>query len=386
MNGRVIKRTWRSREPLGRKVRHVAWGYSVWVNGQRERRYDSAWTHEDAEKELAGRVLNVEQDKKRKAEPEAVTFGALAERYLAHKAATGKRAMRNDRGYVKTHLLPFFGTATPVAEITAEAIARYQAHRAAAIETRQRKQGRETLSYAVCNREVAVLRHLLRLARRWRLIAEVPEIDMLKEPEGRLRFLSEAEITRLLAACSESRNPYLTAIVTVALHTGLRKGEILGLMWDRVDFSRGVLRVTRTKNGRSREVPMDQDVDDALVKLKGRQEIGLVFARGDGGAWGQIRTAFAVALRRAGVADFRFHDLRHTAASHWTMRGASLKEVQELLGHQTITMTLRYSHLSPERLRTAVARLEGLGRPQTASSGTQVAQSTVESLACVVNP
>jgi len=337
----------------------------------------------DAGRRRAGacgaRVLNVEQAEKKRAEPEAVTFGALAERYLAHKAATGKRSMPNDRGYVSAHLLPFFGKDTPATEITAEAIARYQAHRAAAVEARQRKQERETISYAVCNREVAILRHMLRLARRWRLIAEVPEIDMLKEPEGRLRFLSEEEATRLLSACGESRNPYLPAIVTVALHTGLRKGEILGLTWDRVDFSRGVVRVIKTKSSRSREIPMDQDVYDALVALKGRQDLGLVFARGDGGAWGQIRTAFAVALRRAGIDGFRFHDLRHTAASHWTMRGASLKEVQELLGHKSITMTMRYAHLSPERLRTAVARLEGLGRPKAPSSGTQVAQSPVES-------
>ena len=128
------------------------------------------------------------------------------------------------------------------------------------------------------------------------------------------------------------------------------------------------------------------DVDDALVGLKGRREAGPVFARVDGGAWGQIRTAFATALRRAGIERFRFHDLRHTAASHWTMRGASLKEVQELLGHQSITMTLRYAHLSPERLRTAVTRLEGLGRPKAASDGTRVEQSAVESDERLVSP
>jgi integrase len=386
MNGRVIKRTWKSRGPLGRKVKHVAFGYSVWIDGKRERIVKSTWTKEEAEKELAARILNVEQAAKRKAEPDVFTFGALTERYLAHKAATGKRAMRNDRGYVKAHLLPFFGTDTPVTDVTAEAIARYQAHRAAAIEARQRKHQRDVISYAACNREVAVLRHMLRLAKRWRLTVEVPEIDMLKEPEGRLRFLTEEEAVRLLDACSESRNPYLPAIVTVALHTGLRKGEILGLTWDRVDFSRGVVRVTRTKNGRSREIPMDQDVYEALSGLKGRQDIGLVFARQDGGAWGQIRTAFAVALRRAGIEDFRFHDLRHTAASHWTMRGASLKEVQELLGHQSITMTMRYAHLSPERLRTAVARLEGLGRSQAPESGTQVAQRDRIRGECLVSP
>lgn len=376
--GRIIRRTWKSRGPLGRKVRHVAWGYAVWIDGTREKRSDSAWTRENAERALAARVLNVEQAEKRKAEPDAVTFGALTERYLAHKAATGKRSMPNDRGYVRKHLL-FFGADTPVGDVTAEAIARYQAHRAVAIEARQRARGRETVSFAVCNREVAILRHMLRLAKRWRLVSEVPEVDMLKEPEGRLRFLSEEEATRLLAACAESRNRYLPAIVTVALHTGLRKGEILGLTWDRVDFSRGVLRVTKTKNGRSREIPMDRDVYDALVTLKGRQDAGLVFARGDGEAWGQIRTAFDTALKRAGIDGFRFHDLRHTAASHWIMRGASLKEAQELLGHQSITMTVRYAHLAPERLRAAVARLEGLGRPKTPETGTTLEQRAVES-------
>lgn len=188
MRGRVIRKIWKSLGPNGRKVKHVAHGYAVWVDGKRERRFDSAWTPEDAEKALAARVLNVEEAEQQKAAaPAAPSFGEVAERYLAHKAATGKRSMRNDRGFVRAHLLPFFGKDTPVTAITAEAIARYQAHRASAIKARQEKRQRETISYAVCNREVAVLRHLLRLAKRWRLIAEVPEIDMLKEPEGRLR-------------------------------------------------------------------------------------------------------------------------------------------------------------------------------------------------------
>jgi len=103
-------------------------------------------------------------------------------------------------------------------------------------------------------------------------------------------------------------------------------------------------------------------VYDALVALQPEpaQRQGLVFARRDGAAWGQIRTAFATALERAGIKAFRFHDLRHTAASHLVMRGASLKEVQEILGHSDFKMTLRYAHLSPAHLRSAVDRLDGL--------------------------
>jgi integrase len=87
---------------------------------------------------------------------------------------------------------------------------------------------------------------------------------------------------------------------------------------------------------------------------------GSVFKRANGEDWGQIRTAFSKAVERAGLPDFRFHDLRHTAASHLAMRGRPLKEIQEVLGHKSFSMTLRYAHLSPMHLRTAVESLDGL--------------------------
>src|SRR5215469_45511 len=110
---------------------------------------------------------------------------------------------------------------------------------------------------------------------------------MAKEPEGRLRFLSEEEAVRLLEACRTSQNPFLHAIVTLALHTGMRRGEILGLTWERVDFARGVIRLEETKSGRRREVPMNQAVYDALSALRGLKREGLVFRKRDGGGkWG----------------------------------------------------------------------------------------------------
>jgi integrase len=140
--------------------------------------------------------------------------------------------------------------------------------------------------------------------------------------------------------------------VTVALNTGMRRGEIFSLTWDRVDFSRGVILLERTKSGRRRELPMNRATYDALVPLHAAQSVGRVF--------GQVtaKKAFMSAVERAGLGDFHFHDLRHTFASWLVMRGRPLKEVQELLGRQTIAMTMRYSHLSPDRLRDAVAALE----------------------------
>ncbi|MBI3104988.1 MAG: site-specific integrase [Candidatus Rokubacteria bacterium] len=228
---------------------------------------------------------------------------------------------------------------------------------------------------ATVNRELAVLRHLLRLAEEWGYIAKVPKIRLAKEPEGRLRFLAEEEIPRLLAACDEKRlkSPYLLPVVTLALHTGMRKGEILGLTWERVDFARGVLRIEQTKSGRRREIPMNQAADGALQPLyttasaalpaarageRHPEPEGFVFRKRDGRAWGNIRTAFEGARREAKIEDFRFHDLRHTCASWLVMKGRSLKEVQEILGHREFSMTLRYAHLSPDRLRDAVASLD----------------------------
>ena len=160
--------------------------------------------------------------------------------------------------------------------------------------------------------------------------------------------------------------------MTIALNTGMRKNEILKLTWDRVDFSRGVLQLAETKNGRRREVPMNRAVYDVLSNLADKKEEGPVFRRKDGAAWGDVRTAFEHACRRAKITDFRFHDLRHTCASWLIMRGRSLKEVQEILGHREFSMTLRYAHLSPDRLREAVAALEdfrGASAQKSAQSG-----------------
>jgi len=221
------------------------------------------------------------------------------------------------------------------------------------------------------NRELAVLRHMLRLAEEWGYVEKAPRIRLAREPEGRLRFLSREEIVRLLGACERSRNPFLLAIVTLALNTGMRKGEVLGLTWERVDFPRGVLLLEQTTSGRRREIPMNRAIYDVLSMMPGSKTEGLVFRKRSGAAWENIRTAFESSCREAKVHDFRFHDLRHTCASWLVMLGRNLKEVQEIIGHRQFSMALRYAHLSPDRLRDAVAALDGFS--------TKSAQSPVES-------
>jgi integrase len=338
----LFRRTWKTG-----KVRRVAWGYTLERDGKQVRRISSAWTKDDAQQALAEALL--ERDTPPPLPPPVVkTLATLATEYLDFKRAKGKRSIRQDEQILEK-LKRGFGADTPITEITAKRIAQYDRDRV----TQTSRLGR-TVTPSTVNRELAVLRHLLRLAEEWGDLDKVPRIRMAKEPEGRLRFLTEEEIVRLLQACETSRNPYLGAIVTVALNTGMRKGEILGLSWERVDFARGVLLLEHTKSGRRRELPMNQAVYAALSALPGPKAEGLVFRKANGAAWGNIRTAFERALVEAKITDFRFHDLRHTYASWMVMRGRSLKEVQELLGHQEFTMTLRYAHLSPDRLREAV--------------------------------
>jgi len=141
----------------------------------------------------------------------------------------------------------------------------------------------------------------------------------------------------------------------------MRQGEILNLEWGRVDLSSARITLYKTKSKKPRGIPINRPLYEALVALAPdpAQREGFLFRNGES-RWGKIRTAFELALKRAQIGDFTFHDLRHTFASHAVMRGVSLAELKEILGHSTIGMTLRYSHLSPTHLRNAVEKLEGL--------------------------
>jgi integrase len=172
-----------------------------------------------------------------------MTLAQAAERYLASKAR--KRTVTEDKRQLE-HLKAALGAETPLAEIPASRISEYKAKRLT--EVRMIGQGDRAvgrrLSAAAVNRPLALLRHLLRLAHEeWEVISSVPRIRLEKEPQGRLRWLTAEEISRLLAACAKSKNKELRPAVIAALNTGLRRGELLGLTWDRVDMSREVIRL-----------------------------------------------------------------------------------------------------------------------------------------------
>ncbi len=205
---------------------------------------------------------------------------------------------------------------------------------------------------------------LFKYAKRAKLIPANPfkedEAESLKERHNnaRLRFLMEDEIIRLLDACADHFRP----IVETALFTGMRRGELFGLTWDMIVAGKIRLPGWLTKNGEPRNIPVSDRLDDVLTaqRRKNQMKSQHVFCNENGGRVLDIRAAFQGACRRAGIENFNFHDLRHTFASHLVMRGRALKEVQELLGHKDIQMTMRYSHLAPEYLEAGVNSLNDL--------------------------
>ena len=171
------------------------------------------------------------------------------------------------------------------------------------------------------------------------------------ENPGRVRFLSDTERDSLLAACRTSKNADLYLAVVLSLTTGARQGEIMTLRWGHVDFNRQVITLHETKNGERRALPL---VGEAFGLLQARSRVrsltdDRIFppnARAKKSQCVDLHAPWMAALKEAEIVDFHWHDLRHTAASYLAMSGVSLIEIAKVLGHRTLQMVARYSHLS----------------------------------------
>jgi integrase len=222
-----------------------------------------------------------------------------------------------------------------------------------------RQRQREGAAASSINKETGLLSRAINYANQewgYTLVNPVPGLKQ-REPEGRVRWLTKPQAVALVNAAGQlgPRAGHLSAVITLALNTGMRKGELLGLEWARVDFVNGLiyLEAMHTKANRRRAIPIN---GPARLALQTRQAVAggpLVF-----GGIQDVKRSFGHACQLAGIKDFRFHDLRHTFASWLVQAGVSLTEVRDLLGHASIEMTERYAHLAPDRLRGAVAMLE----------------------------
>lgn len=229
---------------------------------------------------------------------------------------------------------------------------------------------------ATVNREMSTLRHMLNKAVEWGMLEKSPLRQgsrlMLKENNHRLRFLTWEEIKSLLGACM----PHLKPIVETALHTGMRRNEILSLKWEQI--RNGFIYLTETKSGKGRQIPINDRLTEVFREVRRGNQLKppYVFCDGQGRRFYQVRRSFVSACRRAGIEAFRFHDLRHTFASQLVMNGVGLKAVQELLGHSDLKMTMRYAHLSQAHLKDAVAVLNKL------SGGAEKGTECLKSVQC----
>jgi len=220
-------------------------------------------------------------------------------------------------------------------------------------------QKRATNKPATVNLMMGRLRHMFNRALDWEILSESPmkRIKFLRANNARLRYLSIEECGRLLAGCGVD---HMRGIITVALHTGMRLGEILNLQHADIDFRTGVLTVRNSKNGESRHIPMDSSVTVLFKLLSKQSNPDYVFPSPTGQRWSCNQKAFRHARARAGLVDLHFHDLRHTFASQWMMNGGDLYALRGILGHKSIGMTQRYAHLSPAYQRAMVDRMEAI--------------------------
>ena len=215
-------------------------------------------------------------------------------------------------------------------------------------------------SIAYTNRLTATLKRMFTKAADWEMINEdvlkrVRKVKLLKGENKRLRYLSDDEIERLINACGKEIKP----IVITALNTGMRKSEILHLTWNRVDLKNRIILLDKTKNGERREIPINQTLFYTLSGIVRNIKTDYVFYNPETlKPYYDLKKSFAAALKKAHIIDFHFHDLRHTFASRLVMGGVDLTTVKELLGHKSITMTLRYSHLASAHIQNAVKVLD----------------------------
>lgn len=272
------------------------------------------------------------------------------------------RAELRSAGTVEARLrrwVEFFGPGCRLREVTPKAVEQYRAKR--------RAQGR---SVATINRELEVLKRFMSVAVDWDLIPFNPVAKVRKGKGERRRelYLTRPQVASLLAAARLSPQPGLATLVTLAVHTGARQGELMALRWADVNFEHRTVSFPMTKSGKPRVVPLNKDALAALRSWKrrcGGWEHLFTSTRVPGQplrGWQSIRRAFQTACREAGLPEgFRFHDLRHTHASLALQGGATLEALQRVLGHSSFALTQRYAHLSREDLRKAVEATEGVG-------------------------
>lgn len=315
------------------------WIDAVLPNGERIRQSARTERREEAEALLAKLKLDAFRHQHFGIKPRRSWQDAVV-RYLTLKA--NLRSIEDVRRILRK-LDPYFGTLL-LDEVNGDMIW--------SVVQAKLKEGKTA---ATVNRYLACIRCLLRAARdEWQWIDSMPKIRLLPGEVERDRWLTRTEADRLIAACA----PHLAAIVRFALATGCRAREITGLEWKRVDLDRRTAWLDQTKNGTPRGVPLNRDAVAVLETQLGTHPRYCFTYCGRPILWELTNTAWKKANARAGIEDFRFHDLRHTWASWHRQAGTSCDELKDLGGWKSRVMVDRYAKFATEHLTAAASRIE----------------------------
>jgi len=368
--------------PTGRRVY-----YCEYQRGKREKlglvpAVTPEQAREKAKKLLAGLTLGDDTPEEKRRRARAHTFKSFIENEYEPWATANRKSGAATVARLKATFFPDLSK-KKLPEITPWLVEKHR--------TKRRKAGKAATTI---NRDMVALRAALSKAVEWQLLDEHPlkETKPLKTDKGGIvRYLTPAEEKRLrdaltardkriiqgrengnawrerrgyeaIPAITGQYGDHLTPAVLLTLNTGLRRGELLALTWDAVNLKAKTLTLKgeHTKSETTRHLPLNQE---ALAVLKAWRDqtskTGLVFPARDGGKLDNMKKSWAGVLVAANITGFRWHDMRHSFASHLVMAGVDLNTVRELLGHSDIKMTLRYSHLAPEHKAAAVAVLDG---------------------------
>ncbi len=341
---------------MSRPVKHYGKWRIRWIDEHGDRKSEVYDRFEDAAYKLRQYETAVEEVRRglRLPTPSAKTFGELCDYWIANRAAR-KRSRKDDVSIIERHLRPVFGKLL-LKNLNVQAVDCFVAER-------------EYLNPKTVHNHLTLLKTMLKLARRLRWLAELPDFDKprIAFDFKNFRYLrTEEEVARFLRAAADE-GPDVHALYSTAVYTGLRAGELAGLRWDDVDFDRRLIAVQRsfdgpTKSGKTRHVPILDVLLPVLRSWRLARPGRLVFPNHADEMQHPGARVFDDVLRRVLARGgfplvevdgktrgyIRFHDLRHTFASHWVMRGGDIFKLQKILGHQSMSMTQRYAHLAPE--------------------------------------
>jgi integrase len=333
------------------------WYYYIKIKGVRYRgaipEARTKYKAQEAERRIRDEIF---EGKYGKAQSNKTIKEIVEEIYLPW-AKGNKRSWRNDNSRIKP-ILAYFGSKKLI-DITPFLVEKYKITRSKTITKRGTIRAKATV-----NRELELLSRIFTLAMSNRLVRYNPvsEVEHLKGEVRRTRYLLPEEEDRLMAQLTGKRS-HLRLIILIALHTGMRRGEILRLKKSDLDFHRGEIRVTQTKIDEDRTITMNETLRAELLShCSGLTSDCLFVNPRTGRSIGDIKNAFTSACNDAGIEGLRFHDLRHTASTRMGEAGVDPFTIAEIMGHKDIKTTARYTHATREAQRRAVAALEQAAR------------------------